>query len=118
MNRFSEFWQDTTSFLLGAALFISPWVLGFASEQTPAWHAYTFGAIIALVALAALFAFRPWEEWVSAALGAWLVIAPWVLSFSTHATAMYTHVLIGIATMVLAVWSMSEHGSGHLPAGR
>lgn len=110
MNRFSTFWQDTVNLVLGAALLVSPWVLGFASETTPTWNAFIVGAVIALLAVTALFAFEVWEEWVSAALGAWLIIAPWVLGFSAHATAMYTHVLIGIATIVLAFWSTSEHG--------
>lgn len=110
MNRFSTFWQDTVNLVLGAALLVSPWVLGFAPETTPTWNAFIIGAVIALLAVTALFAFQVWEEWVSAALGAWLIIAPWVLGFGAHATAMYTHVLIGIATIVLAFWSTSEHG--------
>lgn len=116
MNRFQTFWQDTVNLLLGAALFVSPWLFGFASDLAPASNAYVVGAIIAVLALAALFAFQAWEEWVSAALGAWLVIAPWVLDFAAHATAMYTHVVIGLATLVLAIWSTSEH-SGHITAG-
>ncbi|MFN3624043.1 MAG: SPW repeat protein [Hyphomicrobium sp.] len=118
MNRFSTFWQDTANLVLGAALLLSPWALGFAAEQMPTWNAFLVGAIVALLALAALFAFQAWEEWISALLGAWLIVSPWVLGFSGHVTAMYTHVLIGIATLVLAVWSMSEHGSGHITAGR
>lgn len=118
MNRFSTFWQDTVRFLLGAAMLISPWVLGFAAERTPSWNAFIVGAVIALMAIAALFAFQMWEEWVSALLGAWLIISPWMLGFTAHTTAAYTHVLIGIATVVLALWSTSEHGSGHITAGR
>jgi len=29
---------------------------------------------------------------------------------------MLTHVLIGIAVLVLAIWSTGEHGAGHLAA--
>jgi hypothetical protein len=68
------------------------------------------------MALLALFAFKTWEEWVSGVLGAWLVISPWVLGFSTAALPTLTHVLLGIAAIVLAIWSTSEHGSGHLAA--
>lgn len=118
MNWFSTFWQDTANLVLGVALLVSPWALGFVAERMPTWNAFIVGAIIALLAIAALFAFQPWEEWISALLGAWLVLAPWVLGFSGHAAAMYTHVIIGIATLVLAVWSMSEHGSDHITAGR
>ena len=110
MNRFSTFWQDTLNFLLGVALLIAPWGLGFATDVVPTWNAFIVGAVIALLALAALFAFQEWEEWVRGALGVWLVIAPWVLGFSGHTTALYTHLIIGIATIVLAFWSTSEHG--------
>ncbi len=56
--RFTGYWQDVLNFLLGVACCSAPlpWVLGFQSEQTPAWNAYVFGAIIAVVALAAMFA--------------------------------------------------------------
>ena len=110
--KFSAYWQDVLNFLLGIGLFFSPWVLGFAFEQTAAWNAHVFGAIIAVIALAAMFAFHDWEEWISAALGGWVIVAPWVLGFSAHGSAMMTHVLIGIATLVLALWSSAEHSTG------
>lgn len=113
MNRFSTYWEDSLNLLLGMALFVSPSLLGFASEQTAASNAYVVGLIIAAMALAALFAFQPWEEWVSAVLGAWLVISPWVLGFSGHTAAMLTHMLIGIAAIVLALLAITEHYSGH-----
>ena len=80
--------------------------------------AHIVGVIIAVMALAALFAFRIWEEWISVVLGAWLIAAPWVLNFSGNSVAARTHVLIGIAALVLALWSAAGHGSGHLSAGR
>ncbi len=118
MNRFSAYWQDSMNLLLGAGLFVSPWLLGFGSEQTAAWNAHLVGAVLAVMALAALFAYQVWEEWVSCALGAWLVVAPWAFRFSEHATATYTHVLIGIAAIVLAISSAGRHHSGHMTAGR
>jgi len=110
-------WQDSVNVLLGIALFISPWALGYSTESSAALNAHVIGAVIAVMALAALFAFRVWEEWISAALGAWLIVAPWVLNFSGHAVAMRTSVVIGIAAIVLALWSANEHTSGHMSAG-
>jgi hypothetical protein len=46
-------------------------------------------------------------------LSAWLVIAPWLLGFGSHETAMAAHVLIGIAAIVLASLASSEHYLGH-----
>jgi hypothetical protein len=113
MNRFSTYWEDTLNLVLGVALFVSPLVLGFTSVPAAATNAYIVGVIIAAMALAALFAFQAWEEWVSAILGVWLVISPWVLGFSSQGSAMLTHLLIGIATVFLAQLASSEHYSGH-----
>ena len=49
-------------------------------------------------------------------LGAWLVISPWLIGFNAVALPFATHVLIGIAVFVLAIWSASEHHTGHLAA--
>jgi len=116
--RFSAHWQDVVNWLLGVGLYFSPLLFGYEAEETAAWNAHVVGAIIAVMALAAMFAFQDWEEWVSVALGAWLIVSPWVLGFSAVSTALLSHVLIGIAALVLAIWSSAEHGSGHLPAGR
>ena len=115
-DRFFAFWQDSLNFLLGVVLFFSPWLLGFGAEQTAALNAHVVGAIIAVMALLELFAFKNWEEWVSGVLGAWLVISPWALGFSGSSTAVLTHVVAGIAAIVLAIWSTNEHGASHLTA--
>jgi hypothetical protein len=115
-ERFFAYWQDSLNFLLGVLLLFSPWLFGFGTEQAAALNAHVVGAIIAVMALLALFAFKTWEEWVSGVLGAWLVISPWVLGFHATPIPMVTHVLIGIAAIVLAIWSTSDHGAGHLAA--
>lgn len=102
-------WQDALNVLLGVGLFVSPWALDYAAGSA-ALNAHIVGVVIAVMALAALFAFRAWEEWISAILGVWLIIAPWVLNFTDHRAAMRTSVLIGIAALVLAMWSATEHG--------
>ena len=109
-------WQDSVNVLLGIGLFISPWALNYAAEINAALNAHIVGAVITLLALAALFAFRVWEEWISAVLGAWLIVAPRVLCFSGHSVATRTSLAIGIAAVVLSLWSANEHTSGHMSA--
>ena len=116
LERLSAYWQDTLNFLLGAGLFFSPWLFGFGAEQPAALNAYVVGAIIAVMALMALFAFQTWEEWVTGVLGAWLIIAPWFLGFSEVTAPLLTHLVVGIAALVLAIWSINEHEA--LTAGR
>ncbi len=117
-ERFSAYWQDTLTFLLGAVLFFSPWLFGFEGAAAAALNAHIVGAVLVVLAFMALFAFQTWEEWVTGVLGAWLVIAPWFLGFGGVTAAMVTHLLIGIAVIVLAMWSINEHEAGHLTAGR
>jgi predicted MFS family arabinose efflux permease len=117
-ERLSVYWQDSLSFLLGAGLFFSPWLLGFTEDWSAASNAHLVGAVLAVMALMALFAFQTWEEWASGLLGAWLLISPWFLGFSALMAPMLVHVLVGIAVIVLAIWSINGHEAGGLPAGR
>lgn len=117
-ERLSVYWQDTLNVLLGAGLFFSPWLFGFETVSAAAWNAHIVGAVIAVMALMALFAFHRWEDWVSGLLGAWLLIAPWSLGFNALMAPLVTHVFFGIAAVVLSIWSISEHESGHVPAGK
>src|SRR5215831_8518266 len=83
----SNRWQDWLNLLLGAWLFISPWVLGFAQTQAAAGagathslaapNAWIFGVIVVLLSIAALARTQPWEEWLNLIAGIWLFISPW-----------------------------------------
>jgi len=65
--------------------------------------------ILAIVALAEISAFAEWEEWISALLGIWLIIAPFVLSFSSQTHAMWTHVVLGVLTAIVSLWSVWDY---------
>jgi hypothetical protein len=49
---------------------------------------------------------RAWEEWTECALGAWLVISPWVLGFGAQRDAMLAAVGSGLVIVVLALWTL------------
>lgn len=100
-------WQDWGNLTLAAWLFISPWVLGYAvGADAAAVNAWIFGVIVASMAGAALMRARPWEEWVNMAIGAWLVISPWVLGFSGRGGAAWNAVIVGFLVLVLAAWDL------------
>src|SRR5262245_34357852 len=109
-KRASRQWQDSANFVLGLWLIISPWVLGYATSFYPASNAWIVGLIIPVSAASTLIAFHQWEEWINVALAVWLIISPWVLGFSTMATAVSNQVVVGIVVGVLAIWSLRiEH---------
>jgi len=97
----NESFLDVVNLVLGAWLFLTPWVFGFAGGHA-GWSAWILGAVIALVALAALTAFAEWEEWVNLLLGLCVIAAPWALGFEGNGTAARTHVIVGIIVAVLA----------------
>lgn len=102
-------WQDWITAALGAWLIISPMVfrtMGYGEFSTAAeWNCYIVGVLALGLGIAALMARRIWEEWADVALGAWLVISPWVLGF-TDERAMFANVIVVGALMVLAAGSI------------
>jgi hypothetical protein len=89
---------DIVNAVLGVCLALTPWALGFTGEVAAAWNAWIVGAAIALVAVGALVAFTQWEEWANLVLGAWALLAPWLLGFLGVAYATYAHVIIGLVS--------------------
>jgi len=104
-------WQDVGNLVLGVWLFCSPWFLGFSDAGLPATNAWVFGVIVAALALLAIFAYQKWEEWLNAAIGAWVFISPWVLGVTTNANILWNSLIVGALLVILALWSVSlEHG--------
>ena len=96
----SEKYFDLANLVLGAILFFSPWIFGFAVgyESQNAWIS---GIVIAVLSIAALAAFAEWEEWLNLVAGLWAIVSPWVLGFA-GTTAMTVHVVIGVIVAALA----------------
>jgi hypothetical protein len=112
-----QHWQDWANLLLGLWVIVSPWTIAhvMASPGNPAgvtdaamWNHYVIGIIVAILAAVALFAFAAWEEWVNVALGAWLLISPWLLGFSASAALMWNAVIIGVLVVGFAGWTLAE----------
>ena len=91
---------DVGNLILGAILFVSPWVFKFA-DGPQFQNALVTGAVIVILSIAALSAFAVWEEWLNLIVGLWLIVSPWVLKFQ-ETTAMRVDVVIEIVVAVLA----------------
>jgi SPW repeat len=115
MNKLTAFWQDTANLVLGIWLAVSPWILLYAGQTAPAWNAHIVGVVIAVMAGAALLAFQRWEEWVNAALAAWLILSPWILGYSGLQTVVWNQAVVGLLVGALALWSAAtDHDTGGL----
>ena len=93
---------DFVDLVLGAVLFLGPWLFGFADQQQAAWNAWITGAIMVVLAGAAIFAFAEWEEWVNLVVGLWALVAPWVLGFTSYTSATWSHVVVGLVVAALS----------------
>ena len=93
---------DIVNLVLGAVLFLAPWLFGFADQTAAAWNAWITGAAIVVLAAAAIFAFAEWEEWLDLVVGLWALVSPWVLGFAGIAPAMWSHVAIGLLVAALS----------------
>jgi len=107
-------WQDWANLILAIWLFISPWVLGFATAGEPnatftttaAWNAWIVAIVIAVFSIAALARAQPWEEWINLVAGIWLFISPWILKYSGTSSALWNALIIGAIVFILAIWDL------------
>jgi hypothetical protein len=103
----SESVLDLYNLLLAALLFITPWL--FRLTNSPGkMDLWATGAVIAVVSLAALIAYKDWEEWANFLLGLWLIVSPWLLGFA-HTRAMHFSIGVGIVIAFLAILDLWLH---------
>ncbi|MBW8756349.1 MAG: SPW repeat protein [Burkholderiales bacterium] len=91
-------WQDPSSAVAGLAILVSPWLAGYAMVQPAVANAVIVGACLVVAAIAAAVIGRPWVECGIVGLGAWMLAAPFVLSFADAASI---RVALGMGLLVL-----------------
>ncbi len=102
----------TVELLVGLWLAVSPWIVGFGGSSVLKWNDVVVGAILALNGLAHLVRPQlPRTPWLSFGLGAWTIIAAFVLSFqngSTGTAPLWNAIFCGAALTAAAAWSTTE----------
>ena len=53
-----------------------------------------------------MFQLKHWQDPVNGALGAWLLLSPWILGYNGEAAAMPNAVIVGIALVAAALGAM------------
>lgn len=106
-------WQDQVILLLGLWLFLSPWVLGYASGSPVALNANIAGALIALLALFDLYKTYAWAVIVNLLAGLWVAVSPWVDAVGDRSFMMANNVLVGAAVVILALWELNSDPELH-----
>ena len=98
---------DLYNLLLAALLFVSPWLFRLTNSpgKTDLWAT---SAVIAVISLAAMIAYKNWEEWANLLLGLWLIVSPWLLGFA-HTRAMHFGIGVGVVVAFLAALDLWLH---------
>lgn len=99
-------WESGTNVLLGLWLILSPFFFGYAAGREVA------SDMIAGVAIAILAAFRTfgrgvgeWADWLTAALGLWVMISPWALGYVGNPAHTFNDVMVGAIVLAFSLVS-------------
>lgn len=92
---------ESTNLILGIGLACAAFM--FAGVPAAAWNSGIVGSLIAICSAIELYRYGVWAEWSNLALGSWVVVAPFLLSFGSAPAAMWTHVLIGLCVATIAI---------------
>ncbi len=93
--------------LVGLWLIVSPFLLGYAGNAVALWDSIIIGIVIGAIALVRAYSTGAsfWLSWFSFVLGLWLIIAPYVLSYSGLNFEHWNTTLVGIVVASLSAWS-------------
>jgi SPW repeat len=98
--------------VVGLWLAVSPWVVGSGGSQVLRWNDFAVGLGLVLLALPRLAKpALPRTPMVSFGLGAWTIVAAFVLSFqngSTGTAPLWNAIACGAALTAAAAWSTTE----------
>lgn len=98
------------TFLAGLYLAISPWVIGFNRFTTLTGNDLIVGVALAVLALgyASVYGRTYNVAWVAPLIGAWTIIAPWVVRGDVATTAtIWSNVVAGVVAVLLGLGAIS-----------
>ncbi|MEO3975018.1 SPW repeat protein [Streptomyces sp. CAU 1734] len=97
---------DGPVFLVGLACAVSPWIVHFSGSQ-PALATHNLIMGVAIVVLALGFTVTPARmyglSWAMCAIGAWLVVAPWIVGSGPDKGVIWTNAVLGGLTFLLGL---------------
>jgi len=98
-------------------LFVSAFVIPGSGWM--AWNDIVFSILIGFFALCRTLAAyqQAWMSWISALLGVWVVLSPWLLLRSPADSMIGNNVLTGGLIIILSVWSALVTGPAESTTG-
>jgi hypothetical protein len=88
--------------LIGLASVAAPYLFGYTDQSTAYWVSVGFGGVVLALSGYEWYSAdkEDWEYLVIALLGVGVIIAPFVMGFAAHPTALWTSVIAGGAAIV------------------
>jgi hypothetical protein len=106
-------WQDQVIVLMGVLLILSPWALGYPPSSAPSINARSCGVVMALLAAFDLFKTYVWAVLLNLFLGVWVALSPWVIGVVFVPPMTWTLLIVGVATVALALWELRSDPELH-----
>jgi len=109
-------WQDWINYFLGLWVFGSPWFIEHAMIGTQPGagsrgmlNLWVVGLAVQLLTTLAINGIvnRAWAVPAVLALGAWLLLSPWIIGFTATAALMWNSVICGALLLVFAGYSFA-----------
>lgn len=89
----------------GLWLAVAPLLLGYAPFQAVAWHNAFIGLLVAALAAGRAFGTTgAWADWTNVVLGAWMLMAPYMLRYDYAEFARVHDMVLGGLILVAALW--------------
>jgi hypothetical protein len=101
-------WQEWVTLVLGAWVFVSPWIFGFSASPGVSLNYFIVGAVM-FVCSAVAISRNESAEWVSLIAAVWLAISPWIVGFMGRSTPKGDAILVGILGIIFAAWGLAQH---------
>jgi hypothetical protein len=98
-------WEDWVGMGLGALILVSPFLVNDQFEQAMTLNALLTGLLVIIVSELELYGAVTWEAWeevISAALGVWLMVSPFVLGYANAGQLRFWHFVLGALVVLLA----------------
>lgn len=89
---------------LGVAFALAPFLFGYSENTLALWTSLLLGGAVVVISYMEAVAgdTQRWEYWVAIVLGAGAIIAPFILGFGTHMTALWVSIAVGLMLAAVA----------------
>lgn len=104
MNAWKR-WQDWSVVVLGAILFVTPFVFAETAMTAAATSAYILGVLVVLAGLLNAAMTKGWSELIPAVLAVIVFVSPWLFGFASVTALAWSAWVIGVL-LAIAVGSL------------